>query len=171
MIHNWTRQKQQCWPFAHMDHPARQLCPAGHCIPTLRTSSVKINKMVLSSMWIHLIALTWSIFSGSFRATGIETLDKSLPMFLHSRFQSERPSRSGLGAGSFVLRPVWNFEMNSSLPASRTVDLIVPWKNYFFKTWRTTLSWSVVCSNFAIFADDGPLLGAQTCLGGGFTIG
>lgn len=36
----------------------------------------------------------------------METCDRSLPMFLHRRFQRLRDSVSGLGQGSFVLRPV-----------------------------------------------------------------
>lgn len=36
----------------------------------------------------------------------MDTCDRSLPIFLHRRFQRLRDSVSGLGQGSFVLRPV-----------------------------------------------------------------
>lgn len=51
MIHSWTQQKQQCWPFARTDHPARLLYPAAHCIPTPHTFSVKVLILLLHS-WI-----------------------------------------------------------------------------------------------------------------------
>ena len=38
--------------------------------------------------------------------TGIDILDKSLPIFLHSKFHKFKPEVSGITAGSFCLRPV-----------------------------------------------------------------
>lgn len=43
---------------------------------------------------------------GSLSATGIETWERSLPMFLHKRFHKDKPSVSGFGQGSLVRRPV-----------------------------------------------------------------
>jgi hypothetical protein len=56
------------------------------------------------------------MFRGSFNATGIETCDRSLPMFLQSRFHKDSPSVSGLGAGSLVRRPVMHFILESPGP-------------------------------------------------------
>lgn len=49
---------------------------------------------------------TCNILSGSLSATGIETWERSLPMFLHKRFHKDNPSVSGFGHGNFVRRPV-----------------------------------------------------------------
>jgi len=49
---------------------------------------------------------TCNILRGSLSATGIETWERSLPMFLHKRFHKDNPSVSGFGHGSFVRRPV-----------------------------------------------------------------
>lgn len=38
--------------------------------------------------------------------TGIDILERSLPMFLHRRFQRLMPSVSDIGTGNFCLRPV-----------------------------------------------------------------
>ena len=38
--------------------------------------------------------------------TGMEIFDRSLPIFLHSRFQRLRPAVSALTAGNFWRRPV-----------------------------------------------------------------
>jgi len=43
---------------------------------------------------------------GSLSATGIETCERSLPIFLHKRFHKDNPSVSGFGHGSLVRRPV-----------------------------------------------------------------
>ena len=48
----------------------------------------------------------WSAESGSFKVTGIDILDRSLPIFLHSKFHKFKPEVSGITAGSFCLRPV-----------------------------------------------------------------
>jgi hypothetical protein len=61
------------------------------------------------------------MLSGSFRATGMDTFERSFPMFLHSRFHKDRPSRSGRGAGSLVRLPVRHLGSSSS-PASTTAN-------------------------------------------------
>lgn len=43
---------------------------------------------------------------GSLSATGIDTCERSLPIFLHNRFHKDNPSVSGFGQGSLVRRPV-----------------------------------------------------------------
>jgi|LakMenEpi03Aug12_release.lakeMendotaPanAssembly.Ray.scaffolds.fasta_scaffold5744270_1 hypothetical protein len=43
---------------------------------------------------------------GSLRTTGIETLDKSFPIFRFIKFHRLKSSVLGLGVGSFVRRPV-----------------------------------------------------------------
>lgn len=60
------------------------------------------------------------MFRGSFNATGIETCDRSLPMFLHSRFHRDSPSVSGLGTGSLVRRPVMHFILEAPGPPTTT---------------------------------------------------
>lgn len=44
----------------------------------------------------------------------METCDKSLPIFLHSKFHKERPSVFGRGHGNLVLRPVMFVETEPS---------------------------------------------------------
>lgn len=53
-----------------------------------------------------IILFTCNILRGSLSATGIETWERSLPMFLHKRFHKDNPSVSGFGHGSLVRRPV-----------------------------------------------------------------
>jgi len=62
------------------------------------------------------VEVTCNMLRGSFNATGMETCDRSLPMFLHSRFQSDSPSVSGLGVGSLVRRPVMHFIFKFPVP-------------------------------------------------------
>jgi hypothetical protein len=50
---------------------------------------------------------TCSILMGSLRVTGMEILERSLPMFLQSRLQ-RLTSVSGLGTGSLARRPVFS---------------------------------------------------------------
>lgn len=49
---------------------------------------------------------TCNMLRGSLSATGMETWERSLPIFLHKRFHKDNPSVSGFGQGSLVRRPV-----------------------------------------------------------------
>lgn len=49
-------------------------------------------------------SLTCSILRGSLMVTGMDICDRSLPMFLYRRFQSEGPPWVGRGAGRRVRR-------------------------------------------------------------------
>jgi hypothetical protein len=69
-----------------------------------------------------IVDITCSMLRGSFNATGMETWDKSFPMFLHRRFQRDNPSVSGRGVGSLVRRPVMHFILEAPVPpATRNI--------------------------------------------------
>lgn len=57
--------------------------------------------------------LTCSRLRGSLRVTGMDTLDKSFPMFLYRKFHTEKSSVRGFGAGRRVRRPVKHFPSSS----------------------------------------------------------
>lgn len=67
--------------------------------------------------------------SGSFKATGMDTWDKSFPIFLHRRFHKDKPSVSGFGQGSLVLRPV--IFLVSPTPSQSKTEQKWSWKTFF----------------------------------------